>query len=219
VERSASRRDRGAGIPVAVVGLASGITAGEALRAGASHVTVLEIEPAVVRAAQWFVPENGDVLADPRTELVVDDARAVARADPPHVPAIVSEPSNPWLAGVSSLFTREYWALAQRHLEPGGVFVQWLQLYSLPSDAFRGLVRTFLSVFPEAWLFETIPGSDALLVAASSLPPDLGIEPVLGPEGSPCSQDGPVSTPTTIPGSSSWPRTGSTDRRAPPINS
>jgi len=174
---------RGAGIPVAVVGLASGITAGEALRSGASQVTVLEIEPAVVRASQWFVPENGDVLADPRTELVVDDARAWLARTRRTFPAIVSEPSNPWLAGVSSLFTREYWALARAHLEPGGVFVQWLQLYSLPSDAFRGLVRTFLSVFPEAWLFETIPGSDALLVAATSLPPDLGIEPVLGPAG------------------------------------
>jgi spermidine synthase len=173
----------GAGKPVAVVGLASGITAGEALRAGASSVTVLEIEPAVVRASRWFVPQNGDVLADPRTELVVDDARAwLARTDRTF-PAIVSEPSNPWLAGVSSLFTREYWALARQRLEPGGVLVQWLQLYSLPSEAFRGLVRTFLSVFPEAWLFETIPGSDALLVAAASLPPDLGIEPVLGPEG------------------------------------
>jgi spermidine synthase len=95
----------------------------------------------------------------------------------------VSEPSNPWLAGVSSLFTREYWSLAKSRLEPGGVLVQWLQLYSLPSDAFRGLVRTFLSVFPDAWLFETIPGSDALLVAAESLPTDLGIDPVLGPEG------------------------------------
>jgi spermidine synthase len=136
-----------------------------------------------VRGSQWFVPENGDVLADPRTELVVDDARAWLARTSRTFPAIVSEPSNPWLAGVSSLFTREYWALARTRLEPGGVFVQWLQLYSLPSDAFRGLVRTFLSVFPQAWLFETIPGSDALLVAAGSLPPDLGIEPVLGPEG------------------------------------
>jgi spermidine synthase len=173
----------GAGKPVLVVGLASGITAGEALRAGASAVTVVEIEPAVVRASRWFVDANGDVLGDPRTELVVDDARAWLQRTERRFPAIVSEPSNPWLAGVSSLFTREYWALAQRRLEPGGVLVQWLQLYSLPSHAFRGLVRTFLSVFPSAWLFETIPGSDALLVAAPSLPVGLGIEPVLGPEG------------------------------------
>jgi spermidine synthase len=136
-----------------------------------------------VRASQSFVRENGDVLADPRAELVVDDARAWLARTRRTFPAIVSEPSNPWLAGVSSLFTREYWALARSRLEPGGVFVQWLQLYSLPSEAFRGLVRTFLSVFPQAWLFETIPGSDALLVATSSLPPNLGIEPVLGPEG------------------------------------
>lgn len=164
-----------------VVGLASGVTASRTLEAGAQRVTVLEIEPAVVDAAHHFEQANHGVLKDPRTTVEVADARAwLAREDSLHH-VIISEPSNPWLTGVSNLFTREYWALSRRRLHPDGVFCQWIQLYALPPDAFRGLVRTFLDVYPSAWLFETIPGADALLIAAPSLPPDLPLAPTLGP--------------------------------------
>lgn len=166
-----------------VVGLASGVTAGEALAAGADRVTVVEIEPAVLEAARHFEPWNHGVVDDPRATLVVDDARAWLRRQDRRWPVIVSEPSNPWITGVSNLFTREYWALARSRLEPGGVFCQWMQLYALPPSALRSLIRTFLAEFPSAWLFETIPGADVLLVAAPALPADLPLEPTLGPEG------------------------------------
>ncbi len=165
-----------------VVGLASGVTAGEALHAGAEAVTVIELEPEVVRAAQWFEGVNRGVLDDPRATVVTADARAWLGRPGPRYPVIVSEPSNPWITGVSNLFTREYWQLAHDRLEPDGVFVQWVQLYSLPPEALRSLVATFLEVFPQAWLFETIPGADALLVAAPAIPEGLEIEPLLGPE-------------------------------------
>ena len=169
---------------VLVVGLASGVTAGEALAAGAGSLTVVELEPAVVEAAGFFASVNHDVLRNPATRLVLDDARAVLRREERRYDVIVSEPSNPWLAGVGSLFTREYWRLARSRLRPGGVFCQWVQLYSLPPSALRGLVRTFAEVFGRAWLFETIPGADALLVAAPGpLPAELPLEPRLDPDG------------------------------------
>ena len=173
------------GVPVehaVVVGLASGVTASEALEAGAARVTVIELEPEVVRAARFFEGVNRGLLDDPRATVVRADARAWLARDGPRYPVIVSEPSNPWITGVSNLFTREYWQLARRRLEPDGVFCQWVQLYSLPPEALRSLVATFVQVFPQAWLFETIPGADALLVAAPSLPAGLEIEPLLGPE-------------------------------------
>ncbi|MFH1463345.1 MAG: hypothetical protein ABIO70_03060 [Pseudomonadota bacterium] len=166
-----------------VVGLASGVTAARALEAGAAQVTVIELEPAVVRAARFFEGVNDGLLDDPRATVVEEDARAwLARPGPP-VPVIISEPSNPWITGVSNLFTREYWLLARARLEPDGVFCQWVQLYSLPPDALRSLVATFLEVFPDAWLVETIPGADALLLAAPAFPADLGVEPLLDPAG------------------------------------
>ena len=66
--------------------------------------------------------------------------------------------------------------------QKSGVFCQWVQLYNMPPAAFRSLIRSFLSVFPNAWLFETIPGADVLLIAAPSLPQDLPIQPLLGPK-------------------------------------
>jgi spermidine synthase len=94
---------------------------------------------------------------------------------------IISEPSNPWITGVSNLFTEEYWQLGRRRLAENGVFCQWVQLYALPPTAFRSLVATYLSVFPNTWLFETIPGSDALLISAVNLPGDLPLSPTLNP--------------------------------------
>jgi spermidine synthase len=174
---------------VAVVGLASGVTAGAALEAGAGEVTIIELEPRVIEAAAFFSAANRDVLADPRATIVVDDARAwLGRPGAPY-DIIVSEPSNPWITGVSNLFTQEYWELGRRRLAPGGVFVQWVQLYALPPDGLRSLVATFHDVFPQSWLFETIPGSDALLVAihepnaALPSPHLLPLLPTLGPRG------------------------------------
>lgn len=168
-----------------VVGLASGVTAAEVLRAGAAHVTVIELEPAVLTASAHFAHVNGDLLNDPRATVLVEDARAVLARPGPPLPLIISEPSNPWLTGVSNLFTLEYWQSARRRLAPGGLFCQWVQLYALPPDAFRSLIRTFLTVFPDTWLYETIPGADAILIGTTDgvPPPDgLVLQPVLTPQ-------------------------------------
>jgi spermidine synthase len=157
------------------------VTAAHALAAGAGTVTVIELEPAVVRAARHFEGVNRGLLDDPRVRVVEADARAWLALPGPRVSVIVSEPSNPWITGVSNLFTREYWYIARARLEPDGVFCQWVQLYSLPPEALRSLVASFLDVFPQAWLVETIPGADALLLAAPTWPADLPVQPLLGP--------------------------------------
>ncbi len=171
---------------VAVIGLASGVTAGAALEAGAGSVVVLELEPEVVTAARFFDGVNRGVLDDPRATVIVDDARAWLGRPGPTFDVIVSEPSNPWLTGVSNLFTREYWELGRARLAPGGIFVQWVQLYALPPDGLRSIVATYQDVFPQVWLFESIPGSDALLVGVAEpgpLPGPLPLAPTLDPDG------------------------------------
>jgi len=171
---------------VAVVGLASGVTAGAVLaEPGVAELTVVELEPSVVAASHYFDAVNGRPLADPRTTLVVDDARAWPARSPRRFDVIVSEPSNPWISGVSNLFTQEYWELASQRLAPGGVFAQWVQLYGMGPSQVRGLLRTFDHVFDDVWLFETIEGTDLLLVgvpAGHPLPPDLPLAPRAGPD-------------------------------------
>lgn len=169
---------------VLVVGLASGVTAGRVLaEPGVEHLTIVEIEPSIVRASQYFDHVNGRPLDDARTQLLIDDARAVLQRPGPMFDVMISEPSNPWITGVSNLFTQEYWTMARSRLAPDGVFCQWVQLYGMGPDELKGLVRTFSSVFPDAYLFEPIEGSDLLLVGgAPQMVEDLPIAPVLSPK-------------------------------------
>jgi spermidine synthase len=170
---------------VLLVGLASGITAGAVLdEPGIAHLTILEIEPVVERASHYFDHINGRPLSDPRTTLHITDARTWLQEPGPLYDTIISEPSNPWITGVSSLFTLEYWQASRGRLKPGGAMCQWVQLYGMGPAEFRGIVRTFQSVFPEVWLFETIQGSDVLLIGGTSdLPQGLPLSPTLDPAG------------------------------------
>lgn len=153
---------------VLVIGLASGITAGAVtLVDGVRRLDVVEIEPAIVEAAALFREHNQGVLDDPRVQLVLDDGRNhVLRTPPATYDVIVSEPSNPWLTGVSNLFTREFFELGRSRLRPGGVWSQWVQLYSMDDDDVRSLVGTFASVWPHVLVYAAAEDADLVLLGS-----------------------------------------------------
>ncbi len=148
---------------VAVIGLGSGVTVGAALTHPVTQVDVVELAPEVVQASWHFAAENRRALDDPRTRLVVGDGRSHLLLARRAYDVIVSEPSNPWIAGVATLFTREFFAAAGDRLAPGGVFCQWANAYNIGADDLRAIVATFLDVFPggAAWL---VGEHDVLLV-------------------------------------------------------
>lgn len=150
---------------VLVVGVASGVTLGAVTRHPVRQVTAVEIEPAVVAASRLFEGFNHRPLDDPRVRLVVEDARTLLLLSRDRYDVIISEPSNPWMSGPARLFTREFFELGRARLEPGGLFVQWLQLYGMTQDSLKALLRTFQRVFPHVLLFQTAPG-DLLLAGA-----------------------------------------------------
>ena len=157
---------------VLVIGLGSGVSAGAALRQPIERLTVVELEPAVVRASRLFDGVSGAPLDDPRVRLVVTDARTLLRLTRDRYDVIVSEPSNPWMTVAASLFTREFFELARARLRPGGLFAQWLQLYALTPDLLRSLVATYAAVFPHAAAFRA-SGVDLVLVGSTEpLPGD-----------------------------------------------
>lgn len=153
---------------VLVVGLAAGITAGAVtLLPDLKQLEVVEIEPAVVRAASLFSLHNHSILDNPRVTIAVNDGRNHLLRAPPHTyDLIVSEPSNPYLSGVANLFTREFWLLGRSRLAEGGVFTQWIQLYGMGPDELRGLLRTFAEVFPHTALYVAIEGADIVVVGS-----------------------------------------------------
>ncbi len=151
---------------VCILGLGSGVTVGAALRHPVERVDVLEISPEVVAASEHFAAENHEALKDPRTRVVVGDGRSHLLLSGDRWDVIISEPSNPWLAGVAALFTREFLEGARQHLAPGGILCQWAHTYQMTPQDLRSIVRTFVSVFPEgtAWL---VGEGDLLLIGST----------------------------------------------------
>ena len=152
---------------VLLIGFGSGMTA-SALAAypELERLDIVEIEPAVIAAAPLLAPLNRDVLLDPRVHVTLDDARNFLFTARDRYDLIVSEPSNPWIAGVATLFTREFYQAARARLAPGGVFVQWMQAYSLFPDDLRMILATFLSEFHDATLWHG-DAPDLILMAPS----------------------------------------------------
>ena len=162
---------------VAVIGYGSGVTVGAIAESpDVAQVDVVELEPAVYRAAdRFFGPYNHHPERNPRVRRHVGDGRNFLTARATAYDVIVSEPSNPWIAGVSSLFTREFYAFARRHLAPGGVFCQWAQTYELGPIHVKTIYRTLAEVFPYVYAFTTDDQSaDTVLIATlAPLPIDL----------------------------------------------
>ena len=159
---------------VFVIGLGSGMTAGAALTHDVERVDVIEISPEVVKASEFFKTENRNALADPRTHLIIGDGRSHLALSNQKYDVIVSEPSNPWIAGVSSLFTTEFFESARERLAPGGMICQWVNAYNISAADLKSVIATFTSVFPRGtvWL---VGRDDVLLVA--SVDGDVGIFP------------------------------------------
>ena len=139
---------------VAIIGLGSGVTVGAALRHPIARADVIEISPEVVEASASFIIENRHALADSRTHLLVGDGRSHLQLSRRRYDVIISEPSNPWIAGVAALFTREFFLTARDRLAPGGLICQWANAYNISDSDLRAIVATFQSVFPHgtAWL-------------------------------------------------------------------
>jgi spermidine synthase len=96
-----------------------------------------------------FRGENYAVLDDPRVEVVYDDARHFILTSKEKFDVITSDPIHPWVKGAATLYTKEYFELAKRHLNPGGVITQWVPLYESDFDVVQSEVATFFDVFPQ----------------------------------------------------------------------
>ncbi|MBW2137559.1 MAG: fused MFS/spermidine synthase [Deltaproteobacteria bacterium] len=152
---------------VLVIGLASGITAGEVLYYPVERLDLIDINRQVVAASNFFIPWNNNVLSHPKTKLIIQDARAHLALSDSMYDVISSEPSNPWMAGLASLFTKEFFALARNRLNDDGIFVQMFHAYQMDWETFALVGRTFSTIFPNSLLVRTNPtsiGPDFLLI-------------------------------------------------------
>ncbi|UCC44595.1 MAG: fused MFS/spermidine synthase, partial [Candidatus Zixiibacteriota bacterium] len=158
---------------VLVLGLASGITGGEILHYPVEKLDVIEINQQVVAASNFFIPWNNDLLADERTRLIIQDGRAHLALTDQTYDVVVSEPSNPWMAGLAALFTLDFFDDVKNRLKDDGIFVQWLHAYQMDWATLAMVGRTFTRAFPNSILmmprFAGV-GGDCFLIGFKGAP-------------------------------------------------
>jgi len=149
-----------------VIGLGTGSTAGWlGALPNVERVDVAELEPVVMHVAEVAAPLNRDALKNPKVHITIGDARETLLTSHDTYDIIASEPSNPYRAGVASLYTREYYQAIRDRLAQDGIFLQWLQAYDVDNQTIRTVYATLGSVFPEVETWE-LEVNDLLLVAS-----------------------------------------------------
>jgi spermidine synthase len=148
-----------------VIGLASGITLGSAGRYPLERLDCVEIEPTIVEACRYFDEYNYRILDDPRVNIIIADGRNHLALTDKKYDVIMSQPSNPYFAGIADLFTREFFQVCRQRLTSQGLMCTWLQSYHIDLMSFRSIIRTFHSVFQDMTVWR-MGKSDCLLVGS-----------------------------------------------------
>ncbi len=140
---------------ILVVGCGAGVTAGTfVLYPEVERIVLCEIEPLIPTvAAGFFGKENYNVVLDPRVRIVYDDARHYLLTTHEKFDIITSDPIHPWVKGSAALYTKEYFELCRRHLNPGGIVTQWVPLYESSPDVVKSEMATFFAAFPHGTIW------------------------------------------------------------------
>ncbi|OFW10881.1 MAG: hypothetical protein A3H96_20855 [Acidobacteria bacterium RIFCSPLOWO2_02_FULL_67_36] len=135
---------------VLVIGCGAGVTAGAvSVDPNVKSLTIAEIEPLVPRVVStYFSEHNFDVVRNPKTHVVLDDARHFLLTTDQKFDAITSDPLDPWVKGAAMLYTREFFETVKQHLNPGGAVTLFVQLYESNTEAVKSEIGTFLEAFP-----------------------------------------------------------------------
>jgi spermidine synthase len=135
---------------VLVIGCGAGATAGAvSIDQNVETLIIAEIEPLVPRVvSEHFGEHNFHVVRNPKTHVVIDDARHYLLTTDEKFDAITSDPLDPWVKGAATLYTKEFFELAKSKLNPGGTVTLFVQLYESTPEAVKSEIGTFFDVFP-----------------------------------------------------------------------
>ncbi len=165
---------------VLVVGFGAGVTAGSFVAyPDVERLVICELEPLIPPAStQFFGKENAQVLSDPRTSVVYDDARHYIFTTDEKFDVITTDPIHPWVKGTSSLYSKEYYELVKGRLNPGGVVAQWLPIYDSDIETVKTELATFFSVFPDGTIWSNNVNGDGydLVLLGRSDPAPISVD-------------------------------------------
>ncbi|MBI3195672.1 MAG: hypothetical protein HYZ34_14575, partial [Ignavibacteriae bacterium] len=158
-----------------VIGLGSGATAGTLLSHPIKQLDCVEISPEVVEAMEFFSEVNHRPNEDPRFRLYIEDALAFLNLTRKNYDIIVSEPSNPWIAGIGNLYTIDFFEVCKQRLRPNGLMVQWFHLYEMDDETLRLVLRTFQTVFPHVSIWQSFATDVILIGSLDPLQPNFSL--------------------------------------------
>lgn len=151
----------------AVIGLATGVTMNSVAQyPSIRSIDCIEIDPEMAQACRMFDHVNGRILDDPRVHLIIQDGRNHLTLTDKQYDIIFSEPSNPWVAGIASLYTQEFLQACRDRLRPGGRMCLWVHVYGFDVHAIQSMMHTFAEVFPDCSLWESYFLADYLLIGS-----------------------------------------------------
>ena len=158
----------------AIIGFGSGVSTHVMLSSPSlERVDTIEIEAAMVEGARHFRPHNERAYADPRSHIIIDDAKAFFARSSARYDIIVSEPSNPWVSGVASLFSDEFYDRIRNYLTDDGVLVQWIQIYEIEPELVGSIIRALGRHFPNYEIYAADTGNLLLVATRSNKPLEL----------------------------------------------
>jgi spermidine synthase len=159
----------------AVIGMGAGMTAHYMLYDPTlESLDVVEIEPAMAKLAKKIGPKVENTFKDPRCHIRFDDAKTFFSAQNRTYDVIVSEPSNPWVSGVSGLFSKEFFSHIRRHINDGGILVQWFHKYEADITILVSILKALGESFPQYELY--MAGSDLIVIAAKDENTDISLK-------------------------------------------
>jgi spermidine synthase len=165
---------------VLIVGFGAGVTAGTfVLHPDIRRIAVCEMEPIVPPAAtRFFARENYGVMNDPRTRIYYDDARHFVLTTRDTFDIVTSDPIHPWVKGSATLYSKEYFELVRKRLNPGGVVTQWVPLYESGAEVVKSEIATFFEVFPggSVWANELNGGGYDVFLLGQQRPEKIDVD-------------------------------------------
>jgi len=163
---------------VALIGFGSGVTAGAVTQYPIASLEVVELEPAIYQASHFFDDVNHRPTENPKVRALVGDGRNFLSQRSDQFDVIISQPSNPWITGVSNLFTREYFQEIKARLRDDGIFCQWAQLYEMAPWNIKAIYRTLAEEFPYVMVFAAEDLSSDTIVIAGRHPIPLDVRQI-----------------------------------------
>ncbi len=156
-----ARRDR-----ALVIGFGTGMSARIIHEAGFRETDVVDLSADILRmSATHFRDVNNDVLTQQGVRAFATDGRNFLLLQSQQYDLISMEISSIWFAGASSLYNREFYQLAKKHLNAEGVLQQWVQLHRITRNDIATVLATVRSEFRYVRLY--LIGAQGVIVATS----------------------------------------------------